>query len=155
MSRSRSAVHGQFTLSRSLAFTPAQVYAAWSTPEGKARWFAGPNGWQQHERTMDFRLGGKERVVGRHATGTVSSFDATYLDIVENQRIVYTYTMHLDDRKISVSLATVEFKPEKGGTRMVITEQGVFIDGYEDKGNREHGTAYLMEQVEASLRKGN
>jgi len=36
---------------------------------------------------------------------------------VLNERIVYACEMHLDDRKISVSLATVEIKPEGKDTR--------------------------------------
>src|SRR5262249_40467321 len=40
--------------------------------------------------------------------------------------------MHLDERKISVSLATLELRPEGKGTRLVITKQGAFLDGYDE-----------------------
>ena len=40
--------------------------------------------------------------------------------------------MHLDDTRISVSLATVELKPAGKGTRLIFTEQGAFLDGYDD-----------------------
>ena len=48
--------------------------------------------------------------------------------------------MHLDEVRISVSLATLELKPAGSGTRMVYTEQGAFLDGYDDAGQREEGT---------------
>ena len=60
--------------------------------------------------------------------------------------------MHLDDRKISVSLATVELRPDGAGTEFVITEQGAFLDGYDDAGAREHGTGILLDRLGASLK---
>ena len=47
-----------------------------------------------------------------------------------DQRLVYGYEMRLDDRKISVSLATIELAPADEGTRLKVTEQGAFLDGY-------------------------
>jgi hypothetical protein len=44
--------------------------------------------------------------------------------------------MSLDQTLISVSLATVELKAEATGTRLVVTEQGAWLDGYDD-GERE------------------
>jgi hypothetical protein len=32
-----------------------------------------------------------------------------------------------------------------------MTEQGAFLDGYDDAGSREHGTAILLDRVGASL----
>jgi uncharacterized protein YndB with AHSA1/START domain len=81
----------------------------------------------------------------------VTTFDAVYFDVVPNERLVYTYEMHLDDRKISVSLATIELKPADAGTRLVVTEQGAFLDGYDDAGSREHGTGLLLDRLGASL----
>ena len=49
---------------------------------------------------------------------------ATYLDVVPNERLVYVYEMRIDDAKISVSLATVTLAPEGAGTLLTITEQG-------------------------------
>ena len=60
-----------------------------------------------------------------------------------------------DEKKISVSLATVELEParigKKEGTRMRVTEQGAFLGGYDDAGSREHGTGSLMDALEKSL----
>jgi uncharacterized protein YndB with AHSA1/START domain len=149
----RSAQHGSFTIERKLNVAPTKVYTAWSTLEGKSRWFTAPSGeWQQQLREFDFRVGGRERLVGRWKSGMVTDFRCQYLDIVPQQRIVYTYDMHVDERRISISLATIEFKPADGGTQLIVTEQGVFLDGYDDVGSREKGTGSLMDNLERALR---
>ena len=118
-------------------------------PNGSA---ATKDQWRPIERSMDFRVGGRERAKGRWEGGIVSTFDAVYHDIVPNERIVYSYEMHLDEKKISVSLATMQLKPAgPGRTTLKVTEQGAFLDGYDDAGSREHGTGFLLDKLGASL----
>ena len=147
----RSVVHGSFTITRLWPHSPGRVFAAFADEKAKVRWFAGAPGFEQHERKWDFREGGNEILEGRHGNGTVSRFDCLYRDIVINERIVYSYVMHLDGKKISVSQACIEIRPEGSGTRLVLTEYGDYLDGYEDKGSREHGTNFLMDALGKSL----
>ncbi|MCX5495926.1 SRPBCC family protein [Kaistia dalseonensis] len=147
----RTAEHATFVIDRVFAAAPGRVFNAFADEKAKARWFGGPKEWDQGERSMDFRVGGREVNRGGPAGGPQHSFEALYWDIVPNERIVYSYEMHLDDRKISVSLATIEMKPEGSGTRLVVTEQGVFLDGYDDNSSREHGTRQLIETLGRSL----
>jgi uncharacterized protein YndB with AHSA1/START domain len=151
----RTVVHATFSLERIYDAAPALVFRALSDKAAKARWFAGSDGLTVVEREMDVRPGGRERLKGRWASGLVTTFDAVYFDVVPNQRLVYTYEMRLDDRKISVSLATIELAPAGGGTRLKVTEQGAFLDGYDDAGKREHGTGLLLDRLGASLSTGN
>ncbi len=136
-----------------IAATPAQVFHALTDPVAKARWFGGGAGYTMLERSIDVRPGGRERAVGRWTSGTVSAFDAIYLDTVTDRRLVYAYEMHLDGRKISASLATVELFPSGAGTRLKVTEQGAFLDGYDDAGSRQHGngTGALLDRLDESL----
>jgi uncharacterized protein YndB with AHSA1/START domain len=149
----RSAVHGAFHLERTYNATAEQVYKALSDGAAKSRWFHGPEGWGLIERAMDFRIGGRERVRGGFQGGVTTTFDAIYHDIVPRERIVYTYEMHLDERKISVSLATMQIKPVgQERTKLLVDEQGAFLDGYDDAGSRERGTADLLDKLDASLK---
>jgi uncharacterized protein YndB with AHSA1/START domain len=149
----RSVVHGAFHLERVYDATAEDVYRALSEKEAKSRWFFGPTGWRLIERTMDFRVGGRERVKGGFEGGVTTTFDAVYHDIVPRERIVYAYEMHLDDRKLSVSLATLQIKPEgQRRTRLLVDEHGAFLDGYDDAGSRQRGTADLLDRLGASLR---
>ncbi len=149
----RSVVHSAFTLERTYDAPVERVYRALSDEAAKAKWFGGTEGqWRQIERAMDFRVGGRERLAGRWESGVVSTFDAIYHDIVPNERIVYTYEMHLDEKKISVSLATMQIKaagPDRATLK--VTEQGAFLDGYDDGGSRERGTGFLLDKLGASL----
>jgi uncharacterized protein YndB with AHSA1/START domain len=149
----RSVVHGAFHLERTYDATAEQVYRALSDEAAKNRWFYGPEGWRLIERAMDFRVGGRERAKGRFDAGVTTTFDAIYHDIVPRERIVYTYEMHLDERKISVSLATLQIKPAgQGRTTLLVDEQGAFLDGYDDAGARERGTGDLLDKLGASLK---
>jgi uncharacterized protein YndB with AHSA1/START domain len=87
---------------------------------------------------------------GSFAGGPISTFNGNYQDIVANERIVYTYEIDLDGKKISVSLATAEFKRIKAGTQLTFTEQAVFLDDFDD-GGRERGTPVLLDQLHAAL----
>lgn len=146
------AVHDSFTITRSYRQAPAKVFAAFATEQGKERWFSGPNEqWDRTERAFDFRVGGVEIIEGRWKNGTVSRMDAVYHDIVPDRRIVYAYGMKIDGTPISVSLTTIELTPEGTGTRLVLTEHGVYLDGYEDGGSRAHGTAELIDRMGTSL----
>jgi uncharacterized protein YndB with AHSA1/START domain len=147
----RSTVHDTFVIDRTFAFEREFVYAAWTSAEAKSQWFVGPSGWESQHREMEFRVGGRERVKGRRPDGKVSSFDARYYEIVPNERIVYAYEMHIDDVRISISLATIEFKKRKEGTGLIITEQGVFLDDFDDAPGREHGTRVLIDQLERAV----
>ncbi len=127
----RSATHATFVIEREYAHPSAKVFAAYADPAKKARWFGGPPEWSRLEHTFEFRVGGKEIESGGPPGGTVHKMSGVYWDIVENERIVLSYEMQLD--------AT--------GTTLTYTEQGVYLDGYDDAGQREEGTRELFDQL--------
>lgn len=148
----RSVVYGNFRIERHYDAPRERVYRAFTDPQAKAKWFTGGDDNEILMREMDVRPGGRELLKGRWGSGMVSSFNAVYFDVVPNERLVYSYDMHLDERKISVSLATVELHQDGAGTRLVLNEHGAFLDGYDDAGSRERGTSCLMDALGASLK---
>jgi uncharacterized protein YndB with AHSA1/START domain len=149
----RSTQHATFVIERTYPASPARVFNAWADPAAKARWFVGPDEWEASDHELDFRVGGREHVSGGPSGGPVHTYDARIQDIVPNERIISTYDMHMDEKRISVSLATVEFKPAGAGTRLVYTEQAVFLDGFDNPAAREHGTRDLLENLDKALRR--
>ncbi|GEN07974.1 Uncharacterized conserved protein YndB, AHSA1/START domain [Myxococcus fulvus] len=142
-------VHGSFTLERTYKASPARVFAAWSDVETKAQWFIGPpERWRLVKRELDFRVGGTELLHGQFEGRHASVFTARYHSIIPNERLVYVYDMHVGDKHLSVSLATVELHATKtGGTRMVFTEQATFLDGADGTRSREGGTAEHFDRL--------
>jgi uncharacterized protein YndB with AHSA1/START domain len=149
----RSVEHATFAVDRTYETSPARAFAAWSDPAAKARWFGPPEDQGKGRFELDFRVGGREVNSGTAPDGSLYTFDAVYQDIVPDERIVYSYDMHLDETRISVSLATVEFKPDGDGTRLIFTEQGAFLDGHDTPDQREQGTGSLLDALGEELRR--
>jgi uncharacterized protein YndB with AHSA1/START domain len=144
----RTVRHGTFTIERELPYPPARVFAAWADPKAKAAWFAAESDlYTVTIREHDFRVGGKERVRGEWKTGKVSDFRCVYHDIVQDRRIVYVYDMYVGEAKLSVSLGTIEFEPNGKGTKLILTEQGAYLDGDDGAAGREQGTKGLVENL--------
>ena len=139
--------HDTFVIERTYDIPIAQVFRAWSDPELKARWFAGSTDALGAGYELDFRVGGHELNRGGPSGGPVYTYDSEYRDIVPGQRIVYTYEMFADDQRLSVSVATIQFHGQGATTQLVLTEQGVFLDGHDTSAQREEGTRGILEAL--------
>jgi uncharacterized protein YndB with AHSA1/START domain len=143
-----SVVHDSFRLERTYPVAPDRVFAAWASLERKSKWFGDDAGGEQAaEHTMDFRVGGREHLAASVGGGTAFTYDACYQDIVEDERIVWSYDMTMDGRRISVSVGTLELTGVPGGTRLVLTEQGAYLDGLDNGTNRRTGTEQLLDKL--------
>lgn len=148
----RSALHNTFTITRVYDAPPSRVFAAFADPKAKAKWFSPPPDWVDVKQSVEFRVGGREHSSARDSSGVKHVFDSIYYDIVPDARIVYAYDMHLNEQRISVSLTTIDLKEETSGkTRLTFTEQGVYLDGYDDAKAREEGTTWLLGKLGETL----
>lgn len=146
--KQRFTTHATFQIERIYRATPERVFAAWSDRSAKARWY-------QPAEIFDFRVGGREFSRGGPAGGPVFTFEAYYQEIVPNERLVYTYSLDLEEIRISVSIATIELVPTSEGTKLVFTEQGTFFDGHDTPEQREQGTKELLNLLRKSLGESN
>jgi uncharacterized protein YndB with AHSA1/START domain len=149
-----SVEHGQLTVEREFAYPLDRVYAAWTTAEAKSRWFAQSDADfidRQQEYSLDFRVGGQERMVARLKSGKRLEVETRFWDIVPKERIVATYDVLLDDRRLSVSLWSVIFIPTEKGTKLITVEDGAFLDGLDNAESRREGVEWDFDHLEAYL----
>jgi uncharacterized protein YndB with AHSA1/START domain len=108
-------VHATFAIERTYAATPARVFKAFADEKTKRIWFAEEGATASaREFSFDFRVGGRETsrfvfkggVPGAPPAGTMMGNDTVFLDIVQDTRIVFAYTMLVGDHRMSTSLAT-------------------------------------------------
>ena len=143
----RSVTHATFVVERIYPAAPARVFAAWADPTIKARWFGDADTGDDGAVIFDFRVGGREISGDTTTDGQNSRYEARYHDIVPGERIVYAYDMYLGNERISVSLATIAFLPEGSGTRLLVTEQGAYLDGLDTPTRREPGIGGLLDRL--------
>ncbi len=146
--------HDTFVIERTYDVPVSQVFGAWADPQLKARWFAGSADALGTGYELDFRVGGREVNRGGPPGGPVYLYESRFRDIVPEARIVYTYEMYADEVRLSVSVATIEFYDQGASTRLVLTEQGVFLDDHDTVAQREEGTRSILESLATSLSGG-
>lgn len=151
---SRTVVHDTFVIDRRYSASPARVFTAFADPATKKQWWDDADIEKNAPHVIDFRVGGRESMAGDiPGGGTSFSYDAVYQDIVDNARIVYSYEMTMDGQRISVSVATLEFLADGDGTRLILTEQGTYLDGLDTSAQREEGTRGLLDALATYLEK--
>lgn len=150
-----SVEHDTFVLERTYPATPTRVFAAWSDPAAKAVWFTGSDDFTASEYELDFRVGGREFTRGAAPDGDVYTYEARFEDIVEDARIVYSYYMLRGDVRISVSVTTVELRPDGDGTRLVLTEHGAYLDGQDKPEFRKEGVGEQLNALGELLKAGS
>jgi uncharacterized protein YndB with AHSA1/START domain len=147
----RTVTHNEFELERVFSASPREVFNAFADPEVKREWFAAADGRSASDYELDFRVGGREVARITSADGTARTIVTRYHDIVQNDRIVYSYEVYRGDLRLSVSLATVELFPEDEGTHLILTESGVFLDGHDRSDWRAESMNNLLDALGTSL----
>jgi len=143
----RSQTHATFVLERTYPSPVSAVWHALSDNDARDQWFGGGPEFGVEEKSHDFRVGGHAVEAGQWRGGPTSRFVSTYTDIVDRQRMVFTYDMWVDDRHLSTSLTTIAVEADGDGTRLTYTEQGVHLDGLDTVDGREEGTGGLLDKL--------
>jgi uncharacterized protein YndB with AHSA1/START domain len=141
----RGQIHATFVIERSY---PAPIEAVWhalSDNDARDQWFSAG---------AAFRVGGHGTEEGQWHGGPRSRFHSTYTDIVDLERIVFTYDMWIDGRHLSTSLTTIALESDGDQTRLTYTEQGVHFDGLDTVEGREEGSRGLLGQLGSYLTPG-
>lgn len=147
----RQANHHIFVIEREFTYAPSLVFHAFTDPEARGVWFAGPPDWVQGEKHADFRVGGLEVSEGGPKGGFTSRYEGRILEIVPDERILTAFMMYIDGAPMTASLSTVEFQPGDYGTKIKYTEQIVFLDGHDHLPQRIEGSEGMFDLFEAYI----
>jgi uncharacterized protein YndB with AHSA1/START domain len=147
----QSVTHATTVIERVYTTPPARVFDAWADPAVKTRWFTAALDPGATPMKMDFRVGGTEHSSSGAGGGPVVSYEGLFRDIVPGARIVVANCIDVDSRRISVSQFSAEFRAEGSGTRLVVTEQGAYLDGHDSPESRVTGIRAQLEALAAEL----
>lgn len=106
-------------LEREVDVRPELLWKAWTEPEHLMRWFT-PKPWETIACEIDLRPGGIFSTTMRSPEGEVMPANpGCYLEVVENQKLVFTDALGPGYRPKSdpFMTAVVLFEPIDGGTR--------------------------------------
>lgn len=139
-----SQYHRDFTLERIYPNCRAHTWSAWSVREKKAAWLGSPT------LEMDFSVGGIERSSFRNPMGDHVS-EGRYFEIREGELIVLAYSMAVNRRIHTISLATIMFEDHGGGTRLTYHEQMCVLPPSDGIEGRERGWSALLDGMASFL----
>jgi uncharacterized protein YndB with AHSA1/START domain len=132
----------ELVVSRIFDAPPSVVYRAWSQPELFRRWWAPRSmpGISLVSCEMDVRTGGRYRLEFGADGPETMAFHGKYLDVVPNERIVWT-----NDEGEDGAVSTVTFEDQGGKTLLTFHEVYPSKEALEDA--LEGSAAALPEQL--------
>jgi uncharacterized protein YndB with AHSA1/START domain len=110
------------TLTRIIDAPPRLVFKAWTEPSLLKQWFA-PLPWTTPAAELDVRAGGTNSVVMRDPEGNDFPNSGVYLEVVEDQRLVFTdaYTEAWKPSAKPFMTVVLTFEDVGGKTRYTAT----------------------------------
>ena len=113
-----SAVAHELLLTRLIDAPRQKLWRAWTEPALLKQWFT-PRPWTTPVVTTDVRPGGSSHVVMRGPDGSEHANDGVYLEVVPNERLVFTdaYTKAWEPAAKPFMTVVLTFADEGGKTR--------------------------------------
>jgi uncharacterized protein YndB with AHSA1/START domain len=128
------------------------VFDAWTKPEHLKRWF-GPRGWTLPVCEMDRRPGGAWHSRMRSPEGLEYSNRGVVQEIVEPERLVFTFAWDDDDGKPGREmLITITLAEHGSGTEMTFIQAD--LESVEDRDRHLEGWTESFDKLAEHLAKG-
>jgi len=125
----RSVVHATFTTERQFPAQASRVFAAFADPDLRRQWNSPSDDVIIRNEADDFRVGGRDLAVCVADGQDVARVETRYIDIVANERLLFSEAISDMERLMGASLVTVELISGEAGTRVAVTIQTTGLDG--------------------------
>jgi uncharacterized protein YndB with AHSA1/START domain len=122
----------------------ALVFKAWSASEHMVRWL-GPKNLTAPHCTMEFRPGGAYRACICSPDGQEYWMRGIYREIVEPERIVFTFSWEEDGERGLENLITVTFAEQGEKTHMTFRQ--AFFESVEQRDSHHEGWSECIDRL--------
>jgi uncharacterized protein YndB with AHSA1/START domain len=113
-------------IQRRFAAPPAEVFAAWTSPEMLRLWYPPGRDWQTPVAEVDLRVGGLLRIVMRSPAGESFGGGGEYREITPPTRLAFTWAWDQAEIGAGIQLVEIDFIAEPdGSTTVVMTNRGL------------------------------
>ena len=144
-------------LTRIIDAPRAKIFKAWTDPELLKKWFA-PAPWTTPVVETDVRPGGSSLIVMRGPDGSEFPNRGVYLEVVENERLVFTnaYTRAWEPAEKPFMTVILTFEEKGGSTKYTALVRHWTVDDREAHENMgfHKGWAICTEQLAALVTSG-
>ena len=114
--RKTSVADNELMIVRTFNAPASVVFALWSSADHMKRWM-GPKGFACPEMAIDLRVGGRYRGMIKSAEHGENWFSGIYREIVQNQRLVFTFTWENEGPSAGLEMVvTITFEERNGKT---------------------------------------
>jgi len=140
----RPTAQHELVITRTFDAPRALVFKAWSTPEHMVRWL-GPRDFTAPHCSMDFRVGGAYRACIRSAEGQDYWMRGIYREVIEPERIMFTFSWEEEGERGRENLVTVTFAEQGGKTRMTFRQ--AFFETIEQRDSHHQGWSECIDRL--------
>lgn len=134
----------ELVITRTFEAPRALVFRAWTKPEHMVRWL-GPKNFSAPSCTMDFRPGGAYRACICAPDGKEYWMRGIYREIVEPERLMFTFSWEEDGERGRETLITVTFGEQGDKTRMTFRQ--AFFESIEQRDSHHEGWSECLERL--------
>ena len=101
---------------------PERIYAAFTKPGELEKWF-GPEGVRCVVHEIDPRPGGDYSFTMRNENGDEHPLSGVFEEVIENEKLVYTWIWELGEIAGVKTRVTLDFKAVDDGTELTLTHE--------------------------------
>ncbi|MFC3711187.1 SRPBCC domain-containing protein [Sphingoaurantiacus capsulatus] len=147
------ATAGIVEIAKPYAATPAQVFAAWASPQAMLIWSAPPPGWTMACTAFRLEIGhADEWRFGPEGEAPYVNINR-YVAIEPDRRLAYTTTLSHEGQLDFAGSVCVTFEATESGCHLTLIEAGIYLDA-DDRDGHEAGWQSMLDALADYLAKG-